>query len=168
MSLYSVLNVAKKRLFGGVPFGNAFKWRYSFATNAAGGEASQSQASALQIGDIVQLGILEEGMLLLDSLIKVSAAFPAGTTCSLGFAYVSGVDSAIVPQNASYFGSGISLATAGTIRNVTSNAPVTLPTPQTTSGDGGSAFLILTITGANQSAIGVADVIVDGILTGAN
>lgn len=168
MSLYAVLNVAKKRMFGGVPFGNAFKWRFGFSTNSVGGEASQAQISALQIGDVIELGILEEGMLLLDSLIKVSTAFPAGTTCSLGFAYVSGVDSAVVPQSATYFGSGISLATAGTIRNVSSNAPVTLPSPQTTSGDGGSAYLILTITGANQSAVGVADVIVDGILTGAN
>jgi hypothetical protein len=88
----------------------------------------------------------------------VSDAFTALVTANLGFAYVDGVDSAAVPQSATYFGSGLVLNAVGRLRNATTNAPITLPK---------DAYLIATTAGAANAVVGVADVFVEGILTGA-
>jgi hypothetical protein len=71
----------------------------------------------------------------------------ASVTGSLGFAYEDGVDSAEVPQDAAYFGSGLALATAARVRATGSKLAV-LPKP---------ARLILTTAGAaNAKASDIA------------
>ena len=107
---------------------------------------------------MVRLGVLPAGFKLLDSQVIVSDAFTAAVTTSIGFAYVDGVDSAAVPQSANYFGAGLSLAATARLRNATTNAPVTLPK---------DAYLILTTAGAANAAAGIADILIDGVLTGA-
>ena len=51
----------------------------------------------------------------------------ATITAKVGFAYADGVDSTAVPQDDDFFGTGITVATAGRYRNATSNTSVTLP-----------------------------------------
>ncbi len=150
-----VLNQAQ---FGGTPYGNVTALSCNLTTNAVGAFIDSDVATGIALGDVVRVGVLPAGMKLLDSQLIVSDAFTAAVTTSIGFAYVDGVDSAAVPQSATYFGTGLSLAATGRLRNATVNAPVTLPK---------DAYVILTTAGAANAAAGVADVIVEGVLTGA-
>ena len=149
-----ILNQAQ---FGGVPYGNKSVMRYNLTTNAVGAFVDSDVATGIALGDVVRLGVLPAGMTIYDSQVIVSDAFTALVTANVGFAYVDGVDSAAVPQSATYFGSALVLNAVGRLRNATTNAPITLPK---------DAYLIATTAGAANAVVGVADVFVEGILTG--
>jgi len=144
--------------FGSAPYGNASVLPFQLKTTAAGAVVNGDSAAAVALGDKIILGCLPEGMRLDDSQIIVSIAMTALVTGSLGFEYEDGVDSAIVPQDAAYFGAGIALHTAARVRNASSKAIVTLPKP---------AYLILTTAGAANAKASQVDVIVIGEMTGA-
>jgi hypothetical protein len=74
-------------------------------------------------------------------------------TGSLGFVYVDGADSAEAPQDAAYFGSGLSLAATARLRAATAKAPVKLAK---------NALLVLTIAGAANAKASRIDVVVHG------
>lgn len=148
------------RQFGGaVPYGNAVEFTFPLITGSTGGATYGDTTAALAVGDVVDLGPLPEGMRLHDSIALISTALTASVTGSLGFKYEDGVDSTSVPQDASYFGSGLVLSTAARLRNASAKALVKLPKP---------ARLILTIAGANNAQVSRVDFIISGVLAGPN
>ncbi len=155
--------ITKKKIlnqsqFGGTPYGNKAVLKYNLTTNSTGAFVDSDTATGIALGDVVRLGVLPAGMNIYDSQVIVSDAFTALVTANLGFAYVDGVDSTAVPQSATYFGSALVLNAVGRLRNATTNAPITLPK---------DAYLIATTDGAANAAAGVADIFVEGVLTGA-
>ena len=148
----------RTRQYGaGSPFGNAAVLPFKLATNAVGAVVNSDTATGVALGDKVVLGSLPAGMRLDDSQLVVSTAMTAMVTGTLGFEYEDGVDSAAVPQDAAYFGTGLALNAAGRLRNATSKAIVTLPKP---------AFLILTTAGAANAKASAIDVLITGELLG--
>lgn len=147
-----------QRQFGGAAgaYGNTTNLRFQLKTGATGGALDADVTTALAIGDVVRLGILPEGMRLDDALLIVGTGMTATITGKLGFAYVDGVDSAAVPQDDAYFGTGIDLATTGRKR-ATGSKLLTLPKP---------AYLILTTAVAANAKASQIDVIVTGELKG--
>lgn len=148
----------QERVHTGV-FGNAWRGVYTFETNASGVFVNSNLATAVQSGDVVRFGLLPGGLLLTGALALISDAFAASTTYKLGFQYADGVDSTTVPQDDDYFiVAGTSSASAArTAANNTAVRPVKLPK---------DAYLILTRAGAADSAVGVLDVVVDGVQLG--
>ena len=154
--------ITKKRLQDANNFaaecGNAVVQRYNLTTNSSGAAVNSDTATGIASGDKVRIGILPAGLCMDDALAIVSDAFTALVTADIGFEYVDGVDSTDVPQDADYFGTAITLHTAG--RYPADNAtvrPVTLPK---------DAYLIVTTAGADNAAVGVLDVIVRGEMVG--
>lgn len=140
------------------PQGNAFKKVFSFETNASGVYVNSDKTTAVADGDVVRIGFLQAGMELHDALAIVSDAFAASTTAKIGFAYVDGVDSTAVPQDDDYFFAALATSSVGRTRAAnTAVRPVVLPK---------EAYLILTRGGAADSAAGVLDIVIEGILTG--
>ncbi len=158
MATITKKKVLNQKQFGGVPYGNHTVLDYNLTTNAVGAFTDSDAATGIALGDVVRLGVLPAGFRPYDSQVIVSDAFSALVTGSLGFAYVDGVDSAAVPQSASYFGAGLVLNAVGRLRNATTNAPVVLPK---------DAYLILTTAGAANAAVGIADIFIEGVLLGA-
>lgn len=158
MATITKKKVLNQKQFGGTPYGNKATLEFNLTTNAIGAFADSDVATAVQSGDKIRLGVLPAGFRLEDSEVIVSDAFSASVTANLGFEYVDGVDSAAVPQSATYFGSALALSSAARLRNATTNAPVTLPK---------DAYLILTTGGAANAVVGVADIFIEGVLTGA-
>ena len=158
MATITKKKVLNLKQFGGTPYGNKATLEFNLTTNAIGAFADSDVATAVQSGDKIRLGVLPAGFRPDDSQVIVSDAFSASVTANIGFEYVDGVDSAAVPQNASYFGSALALSSAARLRNATTNAPVTLPK---------DAYLILTTGGAANAVVGVADIFIEGVLTGA-
>lgn len=155
--------ITKKKILaqaqiGGVPYGNKTVLNYNLTTNAVGAFVDSDVATGIALGDVVRLGVIPAGTRMYDSQVIVSDAFSALVTANLGFQYVDGVDSAAVPQSATYFGTGLVLNAVGRLRNATTNAPITLPK---------DAYLIATTAGAANAVVGVADVFIEGVLTGA-
>lgn len=112
---------------GASPYGNLTAFRFVLTTNASGAVIGGDSTAAVASGDVVKIGILPAGFRLIDSELVVKTGMTATITASAGFAYVDGVDSAAVPQSASQFGAGITVATAGRYRNATSNSSPVLP-----------------------------------------
>lgn len=140
--------------FGGfTPYGNVSTLRCVLETNASGAPLNANSTSALAIADVVVLDCLPEGFLPEDAQIIVSTGMSASVTGSLGFIYCDGVDSTVVPQDAAYFGAGLNLATAARLRTASSKAPVKLPK---------EAYLVLTLTGANNAKACRLDFVVHG------
>lgn len=140
--------------FGGVETcGNITRYRSTLKTNPAGGAINANVITPLAVNDVVTLNVMPAGMVLHDETIIVSTPFSAGVTASLGFMYVDGIDRTDVPQDPAYFGNGIVLGAIARLRTVAANALVRLPK---------EAYLVLTITGAGNTQVGVMDVIVDG------
>lgn len=158
MATITKKKVLNQKQFGGTPYGNKATLEFNLTTNAIGAFADSDVATAVQSGDKIRLGVLPAGFRLEDSEVIVSDAFTAAVTANLGFEYVDGVDSTAVPQSATYFGSALALSSAARLRNATTNAPVTLPK---------DAYLILTTGGAANAVVGVADIFIEGVLTGA-
>lgn len=151
------VNSAHMRQFGNVPYGNVTTLAFDLKTIASGAVANSDSATALAIGDVVDLGPLPAGMRLDDASILVLVAMTALVTGSLGFKYEDSVDSAEVPQDAAYFGAGLNLNTAGRLRASTAKF-ATLPKP---------ARLILTTAGAANAKASDVRVLVTGELIGA-
>lgn len=140
--------------FGGVETeGNVTSYRATLETGATGAALNSNGAAALAIADKVVLQSLPAGMVLEDAQVIVSTAMTAAVTGSLGFEYADGVDSADVPQDAAYFGSGLVLNATGRIRTTSSKAPVRLAK---------TANLVLTLGGANNAKASRVDFIVHG------
>lgn len=158
MATITKKKVLNLKQFGGTPYGNKATLEFNLTTNAIGAFADSDVATAVQSGDKIRLGVLPAGFRPDDSQVIVSDAFSASVTANIGFEYVDGVDSAAVPQSATYFGSALALSSAARLRNATTNAPVTLPK---------DAYLILTTGGAANAVVGVADIFIEGVLTGA-
>jgi hypothetical protein len=131
---------------------------FTLEVNASGVLVSSDLATALQIGDVVRVGVLPAGFKMIDALFIASDAFTANVTADIGFAYVDGVDSTVVPEDADYFGSAIALATAG--RYPADNVAVK---PETLPKD---AYVTLTMAGAACAAAGRVDVVIYGVHTG--
>lgn len=152
--------VTKKRLSQAqqhaAPYGNRFGQIFNFQTTAAGVAVDTDLATAVQVNDVIRIGILPAGLVIHRGEAIISDAFAASTTADIGFLYVDGVDSSIVPQNATYFHSVLSTAATGRTASAP-NAPVRLPK---------DAYLVLTRKGAADSAVGVLDYLVTGELTG--
>lgn len=156
---------AQKRTFGGTPYGNQTVHKYGIATNAAGAVIGSDVATGVAIADKIRLGKIPVGFELQDSLTIVSTGMTATITGKLGFEYVDGVDDtqdaatkegrALVLQDDDYFGTGVTLATAGRYRasNVAVR-PVTLPK---------EAYLILTTAVAANAKVSAIDVLVYGV-----
>ena len=137
----------------GTPYGTATTLHYQCATNSTGAVIGSDVATGVASGDVVRMGILPAGMRLDDAKTIVSTGWTATVTGKLGFAYVDGVDSTSVPQDDDYFGSGITIATAG--RYAASNTavrPVVLPK---------DAYLILTTGAAANAKASQTDVLVN-------
>ena len=144
--------------FDGVPYGNATKLHYTFATNASGVMVDSDLVTAVQIADKVVLGVIPAGTKLIDALAIVSDAFTALATADIGFEYVDGVDSAAVPQDADYFHTAAALSAQGRLpADNAAVAPVVLPK---------DAFVILTLAGAALDAAGQVDIFIEGVLEG--
>ena len=102
--------MVQQQLMGGTPFGNTRNLPYHFETDSAGviAGAGGDLATAIQIADVVRLGILPKGMSACRTRWSSSVdAFTASTTASIGFAYVDGVDVTAAPQDAAYFASAL-------------------------------------------------------------
>lgn len=140
------------------PSGNAVRIRGNFTTSASGVAANSDLATAVQVNDVVRIGFLPDGTELHSAEAIVSDAFAASTTADIGFLYADGVDSASVPQNAAYFFAALATSSTSRTRATAVNAPVRLAK---------DAFLVLTRKGAADSAVGIIDVIVEGVLKGA-
>ena len=142
---------------GAVPYGNLSTLAFQLVTTAAGIAVDGDSLTALAAGDVLDLGPLPEGFRMNDSTVVISTGLTASVTGSLGFKYEDGIDSAAVPQDAAYFGTGIALAAAARVRNASSKALVILPKP---------ARLILTIAGADNAKASKVDFIINGELAG--
>jgi hypothetical protein len=151
--------MTQQQLMGGTPFGNTRNLPFNFTTSSSGVIVNGDLTTAIQIGDVVRLGILPKGLSMQDVLVIISDAFTAATTASIGFLYTDGVDVTAAPQDAAYFASALSTASTGVSRKTGVKAPVTLPK---------DAYLTLTIGGAAHASVGVMDVIAIGIDTGGN
>jgi len=156
-------NVTKKylnseRQFGGVPFGNMTILHYPLETNASGVWVDSDLTTAVQVNDVLRLGILPAGLQMWDYLNNISDAFTSGSTGKFGFAYVDGVDVTAVPQDDDYFCAATTLASQARLKatNVAVR-PVTLPK---------DAYLIMTVAGAAFDAVGKLDIGVIGVMTG--
>lgn len=145
------------RQLTGAPYGDMVVLPFNLTTTSGGVVSGSDATAALGVADIVRLGILPGGTRLLDFVGTVSDAFTALSTYDLGFAYVDGVDSTAVPQDADYFAATVALSAVAITRKATTTAPVTLPK---------DAYLILTNNTAAQAVVGVLDVIVFGQMVG--
>lgn len=125
--------------------------QYTLQTAANGGAlaGTANSVTAIASGDVVNLGVIPAGSLINDACAVVSTAFTASVTGTLGFAYVDGVDSTEVPQDADYFMAAAAINTAGVYRKTNTTAPVTLPK---------DAFLTLTTGGAANAKVARIDV----------
>ena len=145
--------------FGNKPFGNEAVHRPTLATGATGILLNSRDATAaLAVNDEIKTGLLQAGLVADTVKIVVSTAFGAGVKCSLGFAYADGLDSAELPQDAAYFGTGIDISAVGEIAVPLKKKLLPLPK---------DAYLVLTITGAAVAQAAYADVVVKGELLGA-
>lgn len=150
---------ASRARFGNKPFGNDSVKRFPVETDSAGILKNSRDATvALAVNDVITMGLLQAGMVPDTMKVIVSNHFGAGVTASFGIAYVDGVDSAELPQSATYFGAGIVLSAVGEIQ-VPIKAKLA-PLPK-------DAYLTMTVTGAAVAEAGYADVVVKGEQLGA-
>jgi len=159
--------IGQNRQPGGAPFGNMYSLHGNLSTNSSGVPLnSQVLATGLQAtaalttSDVCNLAVLPAGALLQDILVTVSTAFAGSTTCSIGFAAVSGVSDALSPDDPAHFvTAGQSLASAAIIRKTATTKPVKLNS---------DAYLTVSLAGAAQTTTAVMDADVSAILTGGN
>ena len=145
--------------YGNRPFGNDAVYRFVVETGATGILLRSREATVpLAINDELKIGRLQAGMVPDTMKAIVSNHFGAGVTASFGFAYADGVDSAELPQSATYFGTGIVLSAA---------AEVAIPIKAKLAALPKDAYLTITVTGAAISKAGYMDVVVRGEQTGA-
>lgn len=144
--------------YGSKPCGNDAVYRFVVETGATGILLRSREATVpLAINDELKIGRLQAGMVPDTMKAIVSNHFGAGVTASFGFAYADGVDSAELPQSATYFGTGIVLSAVGDIPVPIKAKLAALPK---------DAWLTMTITGAAVAEAGYADVVIRGEQTG--
>jgi len=160
MATITQLKINSQASFGGVAYGNATSLSFKLTTTSAGKWTdSDTPGSAVGVSDKLRLGILPAGMRLEESLCIVSDAFTATATAKIGFEYVDGVDSTAVPQDDDYFHAALAYNAVGrTAANNTAVAPLVLPK---------DAYLTLVNQTAALDAVGVIDILIRGVLTGA-
>lgn len=142
------------------PYGNKSVFTPSMITNASGVITGGNKTTAAAVADVVILGRLFAGAKIgMGFKMIVSDAFAASTTVAIGFRYIDGVDDTTVPQDADYFLTATSTAATSITAGDNPVAPVTLPK---------DAYLIGTIAGADHSAAGRLDLVVDMELKGAS
>lgn len=147
--------------FGGVPYGNLSVLQFKFVTNAAGIMVDSNKATAIEDDSVVVLGRLPAGMTILDCVATVSDVFTDGSFCDIGFLYCDGVDVASAAQDADYFFDNLDFhdatINAARHRTVRPLAPITLAK---------DAWLVLSNLTVDQSAAGIMDIAVYGVLNG--
>ena len=140
------------------PMGNCYKYPFHFETNSSGVIVNSDQTTAVVSGDVVRLGILPAGLLLLDAQFIISDASTASVTADFGFLYCDGVDAAAPSaQDQDYFKAALAMDGTGITRKVNVVAPLLLAK---------DAYLVMTVGGANHASASVVDVIVEGIWKG--
>ncbi len=112
---------------GAAPYGNLAAFRYVLKTVASGAVEGGDSTTAVASGDVVKIGLLPAGFRLIDSEVIVKTGMTPTVTAKLGFAYADGVDSTAVPQDDAFFGTGLTVAAAGRLRNATTKTSLTLP-----------------------------------------
>ena len=153
-----ILDGAGNSRFGGKPFGNDSVYRFVVETGSTGILLRSREATvALAVNDVIWAQRLQAGMVPDTLKAIVSNHFGAGVTASFGFAYADGVDSADLPQSATYFGTGIVLSAA---------AEVPIPIKAKLAALPKDAWLTMTITGAAVAEAGYMDVVIRGEQTG--
>ena len=138
------------------PYGNMSVLTYYIDTNDIGALIHSDTDTAVNTGDVIDIGELPEGFCMTDAQVFVTEGMTASATASLGFAYEDGVDDADVPQDAEYFIAGADVATAGRLRADGSKL-VILPK---------TARLILTMGRVSNDKASSIRVAVTGELTG--
>lgn len=138
------------------PYGNMSVLTYYIDTNDIGALIHSDTDTAVNTGDVIDIGELPEGFCMTDAQVFVMTGMTAYATASLGFAYEDGVDDADVPQDAEYFIAGADVATAGRLRADGSKL-VILPK---------TARLILTMGRVSNDKASSIRVAVTGELTG--
>ncbi|HFR8701638.1 TPA: hypothetical protein ACHX9J_001507 [Neisseria gonorrhoeae] len=137
--------------FGGVPYGNLAAEHYRIVAKQDGAILGADASEPPKAGDVLALGVLEQGFLD-DAQIIVKTAMSSGITADVGFAYADGADDAKVPQDAAYFASGADFASAGRIRCQSAKL-VTLPK---------QALLTVTLKGAENKKAADIDILIYG------
>ncbi|EMT7663993.1 hypothetical protein NXL24_001620 [Neisseria gonorrhoeae] len=135
--------------FGGVPYGNLAAEHYRIVAKQDGAILGADASEPPKAGDVLALGVLEQGFRLDDAQIIVKTAMSSGITADVGFAYA---DDAKVPQDAAYFASGADFASAGRIRCQSAKL-VTLPK---------QALLTVTLKGAENKKAADIDILIYG------
>ncbi|EMT5892699.1 hypothetical protein OMB78_001452 [Neisseria gonorrhoeae] len=138
--------------FGGVPYGNLAAEHYRIVAKQDGAILGADASEPPKAGDVLALGVLEQGFRLDDAQIIVKTAMFSGITADVGFAYADGADDAKVPQDAAYFASGADFASAGRIRCQSAKL-VTLPK---------QALLTVTLKGAENKKAADIDILIYG------
>ena len=69
------------------PTGNMWRKVFSYVTNASGVATDTDLATAVQVNDVVRIGVLPAGLELHEGLAIVSDAFAASTTAKIGWAH---------------------------------------------------------------------------------
>lgn len=150
-------NQSASNRLGATPWGNLSALHYTLATNAVGAPLGCDVLTPAVQGTKIRLGVLPAGFKLLDSQIIVSMAMAAAVVGTLGFEYTDGQDDAKVKQASDYFGSGLYLDAASRLRNAAAARPVVLPK---------DAYLVLTLSGADNAQESALDVVVLGVPEG--
>lgn len=138
--------------FGGVPYGNLAAEHYRIVAKQDGAILGADAYGPPKDGDVLALGVLEQGFRLDDAQIIVKTAMSSGITADVGFAYADGADDAHVPQDAAYFAPGADFASAGRIRCQSAKL-VTLPK---------QALLTVTLKGAENKKAADIDILIYG------
>lgn len=148
--------IASQTQFGGTPYGNLTALRFNVTTNASGVWTEGDSTSAPTASDELIIGILPAGMEVHDALMIVSDAFTATTAAKVGLRAVDGVTT---QDDADYFTAALALATVGRYRaDNTAVAPLKLARDM---------YVVMDWDTATNAAVGVLDVIITGIDTGA-
>ena len=142
------------RQFGHTPYGNFSTILYTLDTAAAGYVIdSNVEAGPIAIGDVIDLGPLQEGFRLEDCQIRVITPMTAAVVGNLGFKYGDGIDSVAVPQDDDYFGAGLVLNATGVLRFNRALPVVKLPK---------EARLVLTLAGAANAKASKIEIFIRG------
>jgi len=142
------------------PYGNLSVLHYKFTADSSGVMENSDDATLIAASDVLRVGILPAGSLLVDSQIVISNPFSEAVVTSMGFAYVDGVDVTDQAQSAVYFNAaGTSLQTAGVVRKNGVVAPKTLPK---------DAYLTLTIGAVPANDAAIIDIFIYVVAAGVN
>lgn len=151
-------NIKNLQQPGGVPYGNMTGLHFTLETNASGVWVDSDLTTAIQVDDVLRIGIIPAGFQIWEYWANISDAFTGSSTFAIGFAYVDGEDSTAVPQDADYFCAATTAASQAVLKKTNVGVrPLTIPK---------DAYLTVTNAGAIQGAAGQLDVLILGIAKG--